>query len=65
MKRVAIIAGMRTPFVRAGTHFKELGPLKLGVHSVKGLLEKTQIDPGIIEAMAYGVVVLEALKYRG
>ena len=62
MKRVAIIAGMRTPFVRAGTHFKELGPLKLGVHSVKGLLEKTQIDPGIIEAMAYGVVVPEAGK---
>lgn len=62
MKRVAIIAGMRTPFVKAGTHFKELGPLKLGVHSVKGLLEKTQIDPGIIEAIAFGVVVPEAGK---
>lgn len=62
MKRVAIIAGMRTPFVKAGTHFKELGPLKLAVHSVKGLLERTQIDPGIIDAIAYGVVVPEAGK---
>ena len=62
MKRVAIIAGMRTPFVRAGTNFKELGPLELGVHCVKGLLEKAQIDPEIIEAIAYGVVVPEAGK---
>jgi acetyl-CoA acetyltransferase family protein len=62
MKRVAIVAGMRTPFVRAGTHFKELGPLKLGVHSVKGLLEKVPIDPEIIQAIAFGVVVPEAGK---
>lgn len=62
MKRVAIVAGMRTPFVRAGTHFKELGPLKLGVHSVRGLLEKTQIDPELIQAIAFGVVVPEKGK---
>lgn len=62
MNRVAIISGMRTPFVKAGKNFAELGPLKLGVHSVKGLLEKTQIDPEIIEAIAYGVVIPEAGK---
>jgi acetyl-CoA acetyltransferase len=62
MNRVAIISGMRTPFVKAGKNFKDLGPLKLGVHSVKGLLEKTQIDPDIIEAIAYGVVIPEAGK---
>jgi len=62
MKRVAIIAGMRTPFVKAGKDFKKLGPFELGVHAVKGLLEKVQIDPAIIEALAYGVVVPEAGK---
>ena len=62
MNRVAIVAGRRTPFVKAGTHFKNLGPLKLGVHAVKGLLEKTQIDPGIIQAVAFGVVVPERGK---
>ena len=62
MKRVAIVAGMRTPFVKAGKDFNELGPLKLGVHSVRGLLEKTRVDPGIVEALAYGVVVPEPGK---
>ena len=62
MNRVAIISGMRTPFVKAGKNFKDLGPLKLGVHSVKGLLEKIQIDPDIIGAIAYGVVIPEAGK---
>ena len=62
MKRVAIVAGMRTPFVKAGKDFSELGPLKLGVHAVRGLLDKVQIDPGTIEAIAFGVVVPEPGK---
>jgi acetyl-CoA acetyltransferase family protein len=62
MKRVAIVAGIRTPFVKAGKDFSELGPLKLGIHTVRGLLEKTKIDPGMIEAIAFGVVVPEPGK---
>ena len=62
MKRVAIVAGMRTPFVKAWKDFKELGPLKLGVHAVQGLLERSRIDPGIMDAIAFGVVVPEPGK---
>ncbi len=58
-RRVAIIAGGRTPFVKAGKAFKALGPLKLANHAVKGLLERQEIDPEAIESLAYGVVVPE------
>ena len=58
-RRVAIVAGGRTPFVRAGKAFKDLGPLKLASHAVHGLIERHDVDPASIEALAYGVVVPE------
>lgn len=58
-KRVAIVAGGRTPFVKAGKAFKDLGPLKLATHAVKGLIKKSEIDPEGIDAMAIGVVIPE------
>ena len=33
-RRVAIVAGGSTPFVKAGKTFKELGPLRLACHAV-------------------------------
>ena len=36
-RRVAVVAGGRTPFVKAGKAFNDLGPLKLACHAVKGL----------------------------
>ncbi|HZB27849.1 MAG TPA: thiolase family protein [Gemmatimonadales bacterium] len=61
-QRVAIVAGARTPFVKAGQAFAALGPLALGKHAVSGLLQRHEIDPGGIEAMAFGVVVAEPGK---
>src|SRR5260221_11585039 len=61
-KRVAIIAGVRTPFVNAGQAFAKLGPLALGVHAVRGLLEKHRVDPSIVESIAFGAVVPEPGK---
>ena len=57
--RIAIVAGGRTPFVKAGKAFKDLGPLKLGRHAVRSLIEMHDVDPASIEALAYGVVVPE------
>ena len=62
MSRVAIVAGMRTPFVKSGKAFKELGPLKLARESVRGLIETHDVDPESIEALVYGVVVAEPGK---
>ena len=58
-RRVAVVAGARTPFVKAGKNFKDLGPLVLAKHSVTGLLERHDVDPGTIDTLVYGAVVAE------
>jgi acetyl-CoA acetyltransferase family protein len=55
-------AGVRTPFVKAGQAFATLGPLALAKHAVRGLLERHEVDPAGIDAMAFGVVVPEPGK---
>ena len=60
--RVAIVAGARTPFVKAGKAFASLGPLALAKHAVHGLLDRHAVAPASIEAIAFGVVVPEPGK---
>ena len=61
-RRVAIVAGARTPFVRAGKAFASKGPLALARHAVRGLLDRHQVDPSKLDAMAFGAVVPEPGK---
>jgi len=58
-KRVAIVAGARTPFVKSGTVFKNYSALDLAVHSVKGLLETHKIQPDSVEELVYGIVIFD------
>ncbi len=60
--RVAIVAGGRTPFIKVGKTFKDLGPLKLACHTVSGLLERHDVDRTSLEAIAFGVVIPEPGK---
>ena len=62
MHRVAIVAGARTPFVKAAKAFASLGPLALARHAVGGLIERHAVDAKGIEAMAFGVVAPERGK---
>lgn len=62
MNPVAIVAGKRTPFVKSGKAFKDLGPLRLARESVRGLIESTNLEPEGVDALAYGVVVPEPGK---
>ena len=62
MNRVAVVAGMRTPFVKSGKAFKDLGPLRLARESVRGLVETHEIAPESIDSLVYGVVVAEPGK---
>src|SRR6266699_2798980 len=62
MHRVAIVAGARTPFVRAGKAFASLGPLELAKHAVRGLLDRHAVDARRLDAIAFGVVVPERGK---
>src|SRR5882724_1227148 len=60
--RVAIVAGARTPFVKAGQAFSKLSPLALATHAVRGLVSRHNVDPAGIEAIAFGAVVPERGK---
>src|SRR5215216_4143961 len=56
-RRVAIIAGVRTPFARAGTAFKNLTAIELGKRCVAELIQRTNLDGDDVEAIVYGTVV--------
>ncbi|MFQ5771235.1 MAG: acetyl-CoA C-acyltransferase [bacterium] len=57
--RVAVMAGARTPFVKAGTVFKNYSAQDLGVHAVRGLIEKYQLEPETINELVYGIVIYD------
>lgn len=58
--RVAVVGGSRTPFVKAGTVFRNYSALDLGASSVDGLLEKFKLDPTSVDELVYGITVLDA-----
>ncbi len=60
-RRVAIVAGLRTPFARSGTTLKTLSAIDLGKRVVAELLQRTEIDPALVEAIIYGTVVQSVL----
>src|SRR3990172_4126449 len=56
-RRVAVIAGCRTPFARSGTVFRDLNAVELGKACVRELLERTEADPSCVGAVVMGQVV--------
>jgi acetyl-CoA acyltransferase len=56
-RRVAVIAGCRTPFARSGSVFKDLTAVDLGKAAVRELLERSEVDPASIGTVAMGQVV--------
>src|SRR3981081_1755057 len=59
--RVAIVAGLRTPFARSGTTFKSLSAIELGKRIVAELIQRSEIDGDIVDAVVYGTVVPSVL----
>jgi len=57
MRRVSIIAGVRTPFGRAGTVLKPLSAIELGKRCVAELIQRSELEPKLVEALIYGTVV--------
>jgi acetyl-CoA acyltransferase len=60
-RRVAIVAGVRTPFARAGTTLRGLSAIELGKHCVAELIQRTELDGKLVEAIVYGTVVPSVL----
>jgi acetyl-CoA acetyltransferase family protein len=57
--RVAIVGGVRTPFVKAAGVFSKYSALDLGKHVVVGCVEKLGLDPCVIEELYFGTVLLD------
>jgi acetyl-CoA acyltransferase len=56
-RRAAIIAGVRTPFARSSTLLKDLSAIELGKRCVAELIQRTELDAALVEALVYGTVV--------
>jgi acetyl-CoA acyltransferase len=54
---VAILAGCRTPFAKAGTAYRDLTALDLAKACVRELVERTEIDPKAVETVVMGQVI--------
>lgn len=55
--RVAVVAGLRTPFARQLTAFEGVTAIELGSMVTAELLARMDIDPALIERVVYGQVV--------
>jgi len=56
-KRVAIVAGLRTPFAKQWSAYRELSALDLANIVVTELLQRIDLDPKEIQQVVYGQVV--------
>src|SRR4051794_4722632 len=56
-RRVAIVAGVRTPFAKAGTTLKDHSAIELGKLCGSELIQRTSLDGKHVEAVVYGTVV--------
>ena len=55
--RVAVLAGCRTPFARAGTDFAGLSAIALGRHAVRETLARANVPPEDVDHLVFGTVV--------
>src|SRR5437762_8875023 len=56
-RRVALVAGVRTPFAKAGTAFKSISAIDLGKLCVAELLQRTNLDGKEVQALVFGTVI--------
>jgi acetyl-CoA acyltransferase len=60
-RRVAVIAGCRTPFCKSGTVLKDARAVDLARFVARELLERTDLDGADVSAVIFGQVVPSAL----
>lgn len=56
-RRVAIVAGVRTPFAKAGTAFKSISAIELGKLCVAELMQRTNLEGKEVQTLVFGTVV--------
>ena len=61
-RRVAIVAGVRTPFAKAGTVLKSISAIDLGKLCVAELLQRTNLDGREVQSLVFGTVIPSVLS---
>jgi acetyl-CoA acyltransferase len=56
-RRAAVVAGLRTPFVKAGTDFKDLSAVDLGALVVNELVVRSGLAPKEFDSVVFGQVI--------
>ncbi len=56
-RRAAVVAGLRTPFVKAGTDFRDLSAVDLGAAVVNELVARSGIAPKEFDSVVFGQVI--------
>ncbi len=60
-KRVAVIAGVRTPFSKSGTLYRRMTAVDLARACVAELVQRSQLDTSVIDGVVFGTVVPSVL----
>jgi len=60
-RRVAIAAGVRTPFARSGTVLRDVPGLAMARHAARELLYRTELDGALVDEVIVGQVVPSVL----
>jgi acetyl-CoA acyltransferase len=56
-RRVAIVAGLRTPFAKSGTVFRDVSATSLARHAARELLVRSELDGREVDEVVFGQVV--------
>src|SRR4029078_10219135 len=49
-----VVDGLRTPFGRYGGALREVRPDDMGAHAIRALLDRTVVDPGLVDDVILG-----------
>jgi acetyl-CoA acyltransferase len=60
-RRVAIVAGVRTPFAKSGTVFRDVSAVALARHAARELLYRSEVDSREIDEVVFSQVVPSVL----
>jgi len=58
-RRVGIVAGLRSPFFKSGTAYRDVSALDLGAAVVNEMLQRNNLEGGQVDQVVFGAVVAE------
>jgi len=62
--RVAIVDGLRTPFARIATHYRDLSAIDLGSFVVNELIKRNDLKKDQMDQLVFGMTVMISVLFR-